>query len=146
MGVMATPCIYCPTCCKWVPEDRLHPGYTAVHHCSAPTPVVPTHDDFHPRGYEFAIASGPILAELVKSCEVHPQYPRDPQRRAAIVLEEAGEAHKEAMDLTGLKPRGDRENLRHELIQTAAMCYKALIAMTREDVAVFGIKSGDAPK
>lgn len=61
----------------------------------------------------------------------HPNFPIDPLRRAALMCEEAGEALKEALNLT----RGDptrREPLRHEVVQTAAMAIKLLQAMDEE--------------
>jgi hypothetical protein len=108
-----------------------------------------THDDFGaPRPYDFIIVTGDIYEEIVRSCEKHPQYPRDPLRRVAIMVEEAGEALKDAVDLTRpinvaghpdyvayveseLKQK--RKDMRRELVQTAAMCVKALLAMRRED-------------
>lgn len=80
------------------------------------------------------------------------KVPRDPLRRAGIVLEEAGEAFKEAMDLTrdhamnttGITPQEAamanaaldnviRQKLREELVQTASAAMRVLAAMEAED-------------
>jgi hypothetical protein len=68
----------------------------------------------------------------------HRQLPADPLRRAALVAEEAGEALKCALDLTRVSAPSRntatiRAELRTELVQTAAMAQRVLIAMDEED-------------
>ena len=82
-----------------------------------------------------------ISAELGRASQIHPTYPRDYLRRVALVVEEAGEAMKEALDLTREAPegyplsgyRGSRVSLRKELVQTASTAITALLAMEQED-------------
>lgn len=83
-----------------------------------------------------------ISTELERALEKHPVTPKDPLRRTAIICEEAGEALREAVDLTR-PPQGEtshpgtyteiRERLRHEIIQTGAMAFRMLLAMDAED-------------
>lgn len=66
--------------------------------------------------------------------------PEDPLRRVALVVEEAGEAIKEALDYTRI-PRTNpsisvivhRARIRIELAQTAAMAIRVLEAMLTEE-------------
>lgn len=105
----------------------------------------PTHDAMAVGPYEFTLVAGEVSTELTRSCEKHPMYPRDPQRRIAIMVEEAGEALRESLDLTATQdcldpkrsePKSEiRARLRRELVHTAAMAIKALVAMSREDKA-----------
>ena len=79
-----------------------------------------------------------VLHELAVAEAVHPTYPSDPLRRTALVAEEAGEAVREALDLTrsslpAAQLAPTRKRLERELIHTAAMAVKALIAMREED-------------
>ena len=75
-----------------------------------------------------------IMSEMARAEIAHPRYPvDDPVRCAAIVAEEAGEALGAALDLTrpggAVAPMAIAENLRSELIQTAATAIRALISM-----------------
>jgi len=66
-----------------------------------------------------------IFRELRKAEEKHPQWPDDPVHAVAILVEEAGEAMKEALDI---HYRGKaNEDLVKELAQTGAMALRALI-------------------
>jgi NTP pyrophosphatase (non-canonical NTP hydrolase) len=60
-----------------------------------------------------------MISELRKAEEKFPGWPVDPVHGAAIVAEEAGELTQAALDL--YYGRGDREKMRKEAAQTAAM-------------------------
>ena len=67
-----------------------------------------------------------ILAEAQRASEIHSDFPSDTIHAVAIMAEEAGEAIRAANDhVYKCNPHG-RENLRRELIQTAAMCIRCL--------------------
>jgi len=81
-----------------------------------------------------------IQEELTRASVLHPTYPVDHLRRTAIMVEEAGEAMKAALEATrpgpGYGPSPGYpplNNLRDELVQTAAMCIRQLLAMRREE-------------
>lgn len=95
-----------------------------------------------------------VLQEITDSRVKHPRYPVDPLRRAALVCEEAGEALREAVDLTReftinttdldaeavrccVKLHLDpiRERLFYETVQTAAKAIDLLVHMIREKEA-----------
>ena len=65
-----------------------------------------------------------ILEELRAAKVAHPIWPKDNVKRIAIVMEEAGEAVREANLLD--EGKGSVQNLKVELRQTAAMCIRAL--------------------
>ena len=74
-----------------------------------------------------------IESELERGKLLHPNYPTDPLRRTAIMCEEAGEALREALDLTNPNSSyNNKRDLRHETIQTAAMAIRLLQAMMSE--------------
>lgn len=155
--------ILCDHCGKLHPPDPAHPAYPAQHHCFVePETANPasTRSDvgvdyslrtapkldpfaaFEVDPYEFIKACDPVMQEINRSCAKHPRYPADPLRRTAIMVEEAGEAIKDALDLTrsrvvtSMREDDDlRTRLRHEVVQTAAMAIKMLVAMNREDEA-----------
>ncbi len=66
-----------------------------------------------------------ILTELEFTKEVHPKYYKDVIHAVALVNEEAGEAIAAALDYTYTED-GSIEHIKKELIQTAAMCFRAL--------------------
>ena len=77
-----------------------------------------------------------IRREMTRAEEIHPNYPMDPLRQTALMCEEAGEALKEAINLT--RPRAhnqkrSRQKLRREVIQTAVMAIRMLITMDYEE-------------
>lgn len=79
-----------------------------------------------------------IAEEVARANAAHPTYPTDPLRRVALVCEESGEALKAALDLT--RPSTPlaaiaykRDEMRTELLHTAALAVRALIAMADED-------------
>lgn len=65
-----------------------------------------------------------ILIELNKAEEKHPNWPKDILHQIAIVNEESGEATRAALQFT--YENGTKEELKEELIQTAAMCVRML--------------------
>lgn len=68
-----------------------------------------------------------IFNELKRAEEIHPSWPIDKIHAVAIIIEKVGAAMKEALDieLAGLIKKHER--LDRELIQSAAMCIRALI-------------------
>ena len=72
-----------------------------------------------------------ILLELKRAKEKHPFFPLDAVGRCSIMMEEAGEAVQAANDV--MWANGDKEHLKTELIQTAAMCLRILEAMENEE-------------
>lgn len=72
-----------------------------------------------------------IVAELEKAKEKHPFFPLDAVGRCSIMMEEAGEAVQAANDV--MWANGDKEHLKNELKQTAAMCIRILEAMENEE-------------
>jgi len=66
----------------------------------------------------------PIEAELNRAKNKHPYFPDDMFKQLAIMQEEAGEVTKSVMHLH--YENGTLENVREELIQTAAMCMRML--------------------
>jgi hypothetical protein len=75
-----------------------------------------------------------IVVELMRAERLHPVYPADHLRRTAIMVEEAGEALRAALDATRDAPGyPPTHQLKVELVQTAAMCIKQLRAMREEE-------------
>lgn len=85
-----------------------------------------------------------VMQEFSRSCEKHPHYTNDRVRQVGIVVEEAGEAMREAIDATRTRVDeyeierlnavpGAERRLFAELIQTAAMAIKAAAAL-QEDI------------
>lgn len=68
-----------------------------------------------------------ILDELKKAEIKHPGWPSDKIHAVGIILEEGGEAMKEAIDITYHAEGGSDEKYRTELAQTAAMAIRALV-------------------
>lgn len=66
-----------------------------------------------------------MLEELAEAESQHPDWPNDPVWACSILVEEAGEAVKEANDIS-IGQGGSLEKLRRELIQTGAMAIRAL--------------------
>ena len=65
-----------------------------------------------------------IMSEVERAENKFPVWPTCNVKRAAIILEEAGELIREANLLD--KGKGSVINLRTEIIQTAAMCIRML--------------------
>lgn len=70
-----------------------------------------------------------INLELVRAEVLHPVWPKDIVHATAIMVEEAGEAIQAALDLT--YDGGSVEHLMEELVQTGAMCVRALMNIER---------------
>lgn len=67
----------------------------------------------------------PIDAELKRAETKHPVFPDDMFRQLAIMQEEAGEVTKAVLHYH--YENGTLNDIREELIQTAAMCMRMLI-------------------
>ena len=65
-----------------------------------------------------------IEAELKRAKIKHPEWPNGVLSQTAIMVGEAGEALKAALKYT--EQRGQFEDIRAEVIQTAAMCLRRL--------------------
>lgn len=78
-----------------------------------------------------ANALSAVLDELARTKDR--VLPTDPLRRTALVVEEAGEALKEALDFTRAPFTAVSWRLREELVQVAAMAVRVLGAMDEED-------------
>ena len=66
----------------------------------------------------------PIDAELKRAESIYPDYPKDMFRQLAIMQEEAGEVTKAVLDYC--YANGTLDQVKEELIQTAAMCMRML--------------------
>ena len=66
-----------------------------------------------------------IFLELRKAEVKHPGWPTDPVHAVAVLVEEAGEAMKEALDIH-YRGKANKDLVR-ELDQTGAMALRALI-------------------
>jgi hypothetical protein len=77
---------------------------------------------------------GRILTELERANRLHPSYPADPVRRVALIVEEVGEAMKEALEMArpGVDTKVISARLEDELIQVAALCVYQLLVMWEE--------------
>lgn len=75
-----------------------------------------------------------IEVELQRAKEIHPNWPDDLYVQLAVMHEEAGEVAKAILDFSFHK--GPAEDIKKELIQTAAMCMRML--------ENFGIESDDS--
>ena len=72
----------------------------------------------------------PIDAELMKAKAKHPAWPPDLFEQVAIMNEEAGEVTKAVLHYK--REGGSLQNVKDELVQTAAMCMRMLEALTNE--------------
>lgn len=73
-----------------------------------------------------------VVSEMNSAANKHPIWTTDPVKRAAIVMEEAGEVIREANHLD--EGHGDIKLLEKELIQTAATCLRMLHVMELEKI------------
>ena len=72
-----------------------------------------------------------LLAEVCRATELHPVWPKDLIHQVAIVAEESGEAIQAALNHVY---HGDcLEKVRTELIQTGAMCIRALVNLEADN-------------
>ena len=65
-----------------------------------------------------------IQNELLDAELKHPNWPVDPVHGVAIMVEEAGEAMQAVLNY--VYHGGSLDNVRNEVVQTAAMCYRVL--------------------
>jgi hypothetical protein len=73
-----------------------------------------------------------ILAEIERAEKIHPDFPEDPVYMASIMAEEAGEAVKAANNIVFF--HGVKEPMEEELVHTAAMAVRSLIAMDKYEI------------
>ena len=71
-----------------------------------------------------------IRDELYKAEHKHPSYPTDIFKQVTVMDEEAGEVSKACMHY--IDEGGSIEDVKKELIQTAAMCVRMLIHLQDE--------------
>lgn len=93
---------------------------------------------------EMAAAIIMVLSEMDRAIGKYPKWPTDNVKRAAIVVEEAGELIREANRID--EGIGSLDELKSECIQTAAMCFRMLDALAedRSELAVnYGPYGGD---
>lgn len=64
------------------------------------------------------------VAELSKAESKHPSWPEDVIHQVSIMNEESGEAIRAALQI--VYENGNTTDLKTELIQTAAMCFRVL--------------------
>ncbi len=70
-----------------------------------------------------------ILTEFHAATANFPQWPTDPLHALAIVQEEVGEVQKEVLQLTYEPHKSDREKVKKEAIQMAAMSLRFLLSL-----------------
>lgn len=80
-----------------------------------------------------------IDAELNKAKQKHPDFPNDPFKQLAIMQEEAGEVTKAVLHFH--YEGGKLDDIRKELIQTAAMCMRMLEKIDMWDPPIVNRKS-----
>ena len=83
---------------------------------------------------EIASSIVSVIEEVTRAEKKHPVWTKDNVKRAAIVLEEAGEVIREANRLD--EGVGCLKELRIEIIQTAATCFRMLNEMTKDEQEV----------
>ena len=73
-----------------------------------------------------------IRDELIEAMEKFPDFPCDPIHAVSIMSEESGEAIQAAIQW--MYEKGNRRKTREELIQTAAMCIRAISGIDTGDI------------
>lgn len=78
---------------------------------------------------------GNIFDEYAKSKNKHPIFPKDLARQCLILMEESGEVSQAVNDVIygGKNKIGD---VKKELLQTASVCVRMLIAIEKEEYTV----------
>lgn len=69
-----------------------------------------------------------IKYELLRAIEKHPNYPKNKYEQLAILQEEVGEVTKAVLQLQQ-EGKGNIDDIKAELIQSAAMCIRMLLNM-----------------
>jgi acyl carrier protein len=97
------------------------------------TTWMPTPEGGHPilmsNGRNLQSAIHDILTEFHSATSHFPQWPTDPLHALAVVQEEVGEVQKEVLQLTYEPHKSDREKVRKEAIQMAAMSLRFLLSL-----------------
>ncbi len=73
-----------------------------------------------------AVLTSLVLTELARAEYIHPDWPNDLIHQVSIMSEEAGEAVREANRLVIDHETDSLDDLKAELIQTAAMCLRII--------------------
>lgn len=77
------------------------------------------------------LALDAVLEELHAARRKFPWWPSDPVHAAAILAEEAGELHKDVLQLVYEPSKTCMSNLHNEAVQTAAMALRFLVNLDR---------------
>jgi acyl carrier protein len=88
-----------------------------------PDTTTPLHPDFT------AIALQDILTEFYAATANFPQWPTDPLHALAVVQEEVGEVQKEVLQMCYEPHKSNREKIKKEAIQMAAMSLRFLLSL-----------------
>jgi hypothetical protein len=67
------------------------------------------------------------IEELQRARDLYPEWPDDIVQATALMLEEAGEVLKDANNFRWNHKGGSLADVRKEIIQTIAMCYRLLL-------------------
>ena len=73
-----------------------------------------------------------LLAEVERAERLHPEWPEDVIHQVAIMVEEAGEAMRAALNY--VYHGGELSELQDELVQTGAMVIRCLEDIDRRDI------------
>lgn len=80
----------------------------------------------------FTECAGMVMAEVARSSEQHPFWPKTLGGGYCIVAEECGELAKAIVDYEVGAPGADRDAIAEEALQTAAMALRFLYELARE--------------
>ena len=80
---------------------------------------------------ELAELEREIRAELGRAAEKFSRWPDDPIHATAVIIEEAGETMKAALEACYEPHKSGPDHVRAEAIQTAAMCLRFLLSLDR---------------
>ena len=82
---------------------------------------------------ELSALLGEISAEAARACAKFPTWPTDPLHALAVLGEEYGELTKDMLQLCYEPHKTNRENVRKEAMQTAAMALRLAASLDRYD-------------
>lgn len=74
-----------------------------------------------------------IINEVESAKQKHPFWPDDLIHQTAIIQEECGESVRESLNIV-YKEGGTYENLKKEIIQTAATCIRCLDYLNKREI------------